>query len=55
MMTQPLDIGFNAIATAEVTYGPLRLAVAEWAGIDPADVTGDDVARYEARNEEDWP
>lgn len=51
MMTH-LDMGFQAIATAEVTYGPLRLAVAEWAGIDPADVTGDHVARYEAANEE---
>ena len=46
------DIGFKVIASAEVQYGPLRLAVAEWAGIDPADVTGDHVARYEAANEE---
>ena len=47
-----LEMGFNAIATAEVTYGPLRLAVAEWAGIDPADVTADLVQKYEAENEE---
>lgn len=47
------DIGFKVIASAEVVYGPLRLAVAEWAGIDPADVTADHVARYEAHNEEE--
>lgn len=46
------NIGFKIEAGAEVQYGPLRLAVAEWAGKSPADVTGDDVAHYEAANEE---
>lgn len=36
-----------------ITYGPLRLAVAEWAGKDPEDVTGDDVARYEIACDEE--
>ncbi|AXQ60063.1 hypothetical protein NTR1_48 [Nocardia phage NTR1] len=47
-----LDMGFQATATAEVTYGPLRLAVAKHFGIDPADVMAEHVAEYEAENEE---
>lgn len=34
-----------------ITYGPLRLAVAEMFQIDPADVTGAHVAEYEAMQE----
>lgn len=42
-----LDIGLECIATADVTHGPLRLAVAEHFDIDPADVTADHVEQYE--------
>lgn len=52
-MTNPADItmGFEATGEVEVSYGPHRLRVAEWAGKPPEDVTGDDVARYEAEQE----
>lgn len=51
-----IDVGIEIVANAEVVYGPLRLAVAEWAAIDPADVTAEHVARYEAENGEwEWP
>lgn len=51
-MTQPdISVGFEATGETGVQYGPLRLAVAEWAGKSPEDVTGDDVARYEAEQE----
>ena len=42
-----LEFGLHCVAEATVTYGPLRLAVAEHFGIDPADVTADHVAEYE--------
>lgn len=48
-----LDMGLVLTANVEVTYGPLRLAVAQWAGIDPADVTPDHVARYEIACDEE--
>lgn len=31
-----------------IHYGPLRLRIAEWAEKDPADITLEDVHRYEA-------
>jgi hypothetical protein len=47
-MSQPdVSIGVEATGDVDVEYGPLRRAVAEWTGKSPADVTGDDVARYE--------
>lgn len=42
-----LEMGLYVVATAEVGCGPYRLRVAEWAGVAPADVTADHVARYE--------
>lgn len=30
-----------------ITYGPLRLRMAQWAGKDPADITMEDIAAYE--------
>ncbi|MCB8914022.1 hypothetical protein KUG88_28385 [Rhodococcus rhodochrous] len=42
-----VEVGIVAEAEVEVVeYGPLRLAVAEWAGKDPSEVTGDDVDLY---------
>lgn len=35
-------------AGLDITYGEYRLKVAEWAGVDPADVTGDIAAQYDA-------
>lgn len=52
-MTQPdVSIGLEIRGEVEVEYGPLRCTVAQWAGKSPAEVTGDDVARYEAEQEE---
>lgn len=44
-------IGFEAKGTVDVQYGAYRLQVAEWAGIHPSEVTGEDVARFEAEQE----
>jgi hypothetical protein len=52
MSNPDVSIGFEATGDVDVVYGECRRAVAEWAGIDPADVTGDHVARYEAAQEE---
>lgn len=51
MSTPDVSMGFEATGEVDVEYGPLRLAVAEWAGKRPAEVTGDDVARFEAEQE----
>lgn len=50
-----VDIGFEARGTLDVEYGPLRRAVAAWAGIHPSEVNGEDVARYEAAQEGHQP
>jgi hypothetical protein len=51
MSTPDISMGFEATGDVAVEHGPLRLAVAEWAGKSPAEVTGDDVARFEAAQE----
>lgn len=45
-------MGFEAHGEVAVEYGQYRCRVAQWAGKSPAEVTGDDVARYEAEQEE---
>jgi hypothetical protein len=46
-----LTIEMYAEAQVDVTYGPLRLAVADMYQIDPADVTAEHVAEYERMRE----
>lgn len=51
-MTQPdVSMGLEARGDVAVTYGTYRCHVATWAGKYPDEVTGDDVARYEAEQE----
>lgn len=42
-----LDIGMKVEAELGVEYGPLRLAVAEHFGIDPAHVSDIHMTKYE--------
>lgn len=52
-MTQPdVSIGLEAKGEVAVEYGAYRRAVAEWAGISPADVNENHVIAYEAEQEE---
>ena len=48
-----VDIGFEARGTLDVEYGPLRRAVAAWAGIHPSEVNGEDVGRFSIAYEEE--
>jgi hypothetical protein len=53
-MTQPdVAIGFEVTGEVAVEYGAYRLRVAEWAEKSPADVTPDDVGRYEIACDEE--
>lgn len=51
MSTPDLSMGLEVTGDIDVTYGELRCAVAEWANKSPAEVTGEDVARFEAEQE----
>lgn len=54
-MTQPADFsfGFEAHGDCSVQYGAYRLAIAEWADVDPADVGPHQVAMFEIAYEEE--
>jgi len=46
-MSEPdFTMGFGAAGEVTVEYGPLRLAAANYHQKDPADVTGEDIARF---------
>lgn len=53
-MTQPdVSIGLEAKGEVAVEYGAYRRAVAEWAGIAPADVTAGLAGRFDIAYEEE--
>jgi hypothetical protein len=47
-MSHPdVSIGFEATGDLVVEYGPLRIAAAKYYQKNPADITGDDIARFQ--------